>query len=49
MSAVITAMADVLTVGTSVISYVTGNAVLTFFLAAAIIPIGIGLFRRLSR
>lgn len=44
MTAIITAMSDVFTLVGTVITEITGQPVLLFFLAAGLIPVGIGIF-----
>lgn len=48
MTEIIAAMTDVFSLVGTVLTEITGTPILLFFLAAGIIPVGIGLFRRLK-
>ena len=47
VDAVITAMSDVFTLSGNIITQITGQPILLFCLAASLVPVGIGIFRRL--
>ena len=47
MSAITGAIADVVTVIGEVFTALTGNALLVFFLAAGLLGVGIGMFKKL--
>lgn len=49
MTVIIAAMGEVFGLVGTVITEITGEPVLLFFLAASMVPIGIGLFARLKR
>lgn len=49
MEAIITAMGDAFTLVGKVITEITGQPVLLFFLAASLIPVGIRIFKSLKR
>ena len=48
MEAVITAMTDVFTLSGTVVTQITNQPILLFCLAAGMVPIGIGIFKRLK-
>ena len=47
VTAVIGAMSDVFTLSGNIITQITGQPILLFCLAASLVPVGIGIFRRL--
>ena len=47
VAAVIGAMSDVFTLSGNIIEQITGQPILLFCLAASLVPVGIGIFRRL--
>ena len=47
MEAVIGAMSDVFTLSGTIVSQITGQPILLFCLAVSLVPVGIGIFRRL--
>ena len=47
MEAVIGAMSDVFTLSGTIVSQITKQPILLFCLAASLVPVGIGIFRRL--
>lgn len=47
MEAVIGAMSDVFTLSGTIVSQITNQPILLFCLAASLVPVGIGIFRRL--
>lgn len=49
MDAVITAMGDVLEMGGTVLTTITGNPILLFIFAAGLVPIGFRVLRGLKR
>ena len=49
MSVVIAAMGDVLGLVTTVVSTITGNPILLFFLATGLVGVGVGVFKLLKR
>lgn len=49
MSTIITAMSDVFDLVGTVITEMTSVPILLFMLAASLIPLGIGIFRKLKR
>lgn len=49
MTAIIAAMSDAFSLVGTVITNITGEPILLFFLAASLIPVGIGLFGKLKR
>lgn len=49
MEAVITAMGDVLDLGGTVLTTITGNPILLFIFAAGLVPIGFRVLRGLKR
>lgn len=48
MDTIIAAMSDAFNLVGTVITQITGIPVLLFFLAASLIPVGIGIFRKLK-
>ncbi len=49
MDAVIAAMSDAFSLVGNIITQITTNPILLFFLAASLIPVGISIFKRLKR
>lgn len=49
MTAIIAAMTDAFSLVGTVITEIMGQPVLLFFLAASLVPVGIGIFRMLKR
>jgi len=49
MTAIIAAMADVFSLVGTVVTEITTQPILLFFLAAGCVPVGIGLFKMLKR
>lgn len=47
VDAVITAMSDVFSLSSNIITQITGQPILLFCLAASLVPVGIGIFRSL--
>lgn len=48
MTAIIAAMSDAFSLVGTIITEITGQPILLFFLAASLIPVGIGIFRQLK-
>ena len=49
MTAIIAAMSDAFSLVGKIVTEITGQPVLLFFLAASLIPVGISIFHRLKR
>ena len=49
MTEIIAAMSDAFTLVGTVITQITSVPILLFFLASSMIPVGIGIFRKLKR
>lgn len=49
MSTIITAMGDAFSMVGTIVTEITEQPVLLFFLAASLVPVGIGIFKKLKR